>query len=200
MKKHTQKVSRPLNSKGTLKKHPRQNGFSLIEIMVATLILSLGILGVVSLQVVGLRGTQQSYMKQQAMSVVQNLTERMRSNISGVKASNYVLVDSNSFDCSNLPVCNTNSSQCNPADIATVDLHNVICGYESATGSRTGGVRAVNPTDITAFVDGRLSLSCRNNVCANGDIQINLSWSERAIGKEEVNAQDSLIVKTRVMR
>jgi len=51
----------------------KQSGFSLIEIMVAALILSIGILGLVGLQVIGLKGTQQSSMKWQTVVMLQTL-------------------------------------------------------------------------------------------------------------------------------
>ena len=84
-------------------------GFSFIEVIVAALILSTSILGIASLQLMGMKGTQQSTMKTQAMGIIQNLTERMRSNYQGVIAGEYVMNDSNAFDCVIAPpVCTAN--------------------------------------------------------------------------------------------
>ncbi|MEH6455502.1 MAG: type IV pilus modification protein PilV [Cocleimonas sp.] len=177
----------------------KQSGFSLIEIMVAALILSIGILGVASLQIVGLKGTQQSYMKQQAMSVVQNLTERMRSNKPGVFNDGYLLPNSTTFDCAvgALPVCSNATSNCSATDIATADKHNLLCGYKTATSSRTGGIRNIAADDISTFLDGKLTVACPNG-CATGEVRITVNWQERQIGNEALGAADSLIVNTRI--
>ena len=185
--------------------YAKQSGFSLIEIMVAALVLSIGILGVASLQIVGLKGTHQSSMKQQAMTIVQSLTERMHSNKQGVAAGNYV-VDSSTFDCSVLPACFGSSSSCSVADIAIVDLHHLICGYKAGSFPNTGGVEAPAIGDLQGLVNGELDVICPNTGgCATGDIQISVLWDESQIASEDngVTAgtpSDSLVVNTRVIR
>jgi type IV pilus assembly protein PilV len=183
-----------------------QRGFSLIEVMVAAIILSIGILGVVSLQILGMKGTQQSFMKQQAMSVVQNLTERMHSNKQGVAAGNYIIADSSTFDCSVLPSCSGSSSTCSVAEIATVDLHNLICGYKAGSFPSTGGVKAPAPGDLQGLVNGELNVTCPNaGGCVTGDVQISVLWDERELGSEDNGVpagtpSDSLVVNTRIIR
>lgn len=197
MKKHTHNKS----DIASFAKQSKQSGFSLIEIMVAALILSIGILGVVGLQVVGLKGTQQSYMKQQAMSVVQNLTERMRSNTPGVVAGDYVLPNSNNFDCgvTSIPNCSNVASSCSSQDLATADLHNLVCGYKTGAGSRTAGLRNIAADDISTFLDGELTVACTDaGNCATGNMTIEVNWTEREIGSEVVNAKDSLVINTRI--
>ena len=177
--------------------YAKQSGFSLIEIMVAALVLSIGILGVAGLQIVALKGTQQSSMKQQAASVLQSLTERMHSNKQGVIAGNYHNIDSSTFDCTVLPDCDGSSSDCTIAEIATVDLHNVICGYKSGSALSTGGVLTNAAGDVSPFVDGELAINCLAGDCSAGDIQINIQWSERGFDTEAV-VKDSLLVTTRI--
>ncbi len=178
-----------------------QSGFSLIEIMIAAVILSIGILGVVSLQVISMKGTHQSYMKHQAMSVVQNLTERMRSNTAGLVAGNYEQ-DSNAFACGVPPACNTSASNCSALDIATLDLHNVFCGY--GTTARTGGIKVASADDKVILASGSVNIVCLPaGNCATGDVTITVGWAERQVGKETVTvdangATDYLVVNTRI--
>jgi len=180
----------------------KQSGFSLIEIMIAALVLSVGILGTVGLQVISMKGTHQSYMKQQAMAVVQNLTERMRSNTTGLIAGNYE-DNSIAFACGALPVCNTAASNCSAANIAQIDLHNVICGYGSP--SRTGGIKVTAVGDRPLLINGTLNIACKPaGNCTNGDITITVGWAERDLGKETVTADangatDFLVVNTRII-
>ena len=199
MKKNTHKITEILTLNQNIKPVHAQSGFSLIEIMVAAVILSIGILGVAGLQMVGMKGTHQSYMKQQAMAVVQSLTERMHANKQGVIAGNY-LVDSSTFDCTAATTtCSNSSSNCTVAEIATADLHNLVCGYKKGSAPRTGGVEVVSAGDVSMLVNGELDVTCPT-ACATGEIRINVQWTEREFGSETPGADDSLMVTTRIIQ
>lgn len=179
-------------SNSTKSKH---SGFSLIEVMISALILSTAILGIAGLQIIGMRGTEQSLMKQQAMGIVQNMIERMRSNQAGVIAGNYVL-DSSAFNCGQaLPNCS--GAICSPDQIAIVDQLNLVCGVHAGGGAHTGGVKVTSATDNAMLVNGTLDIACIN--CAVGDISITIGWTEREIGQEESPLADSLMINTRVV-
>lgn len=179
----------------------KQAGFSLLEVMISALILSTGLLGVASLQIVGMKGTQQSSMKNQAMGVVQNITERMRANYQGVITDRYVLSNSAAFNCV-VAAPNCAAGACNETNIATADLHNLVCGYGNAP--RTGGVQTT-AGDIGILVNGSLSIACAGapavaggaSVCTQGDIRITVGWDEGALGEETVN-RDLLVLTTRI--
>jgi len=197
--KHTHKITGVSPRDQNIKPVHAQSGFSLIEIMVAAVILSIGILGVAGLQMVGMKGTHQSYMKQQAMAVVQSLTERMHANKQGVIAGNY-LVDSSTFDCTAATSsCSNASSNCSVAEIATADLHNLICGFKSGSAPRTGGVEVVSAGDISSLINGELDVTCPTG-CATGEIRINVQWTEREFGTETPGIDDSLMVTTRIVQ
>jgi len=184
----------------------KQAGFSLLEVMISALILSTGLLGVASLQIIGMKGTQQSSMKNQAMGVVQNITERMRANYQGVVANDYVLNNSTTFVCTGAAPdptsCAVGADACVANKIAGADLHNLICGYGNTP--RTGGV-ATTGTDVGILVNGSLQLECAGapavvggaSVCTQGDIKITVGWDENALGEETVN-RDFLILTTRI--
>jgi type IV pilus assembly protein PilV len=170
-----------------------QTGFSLIEVMVAALILSTAILGVAGLQMIGMKGTQQSFMKSQAMGIVNNMIERMRANQAGVIAGDYVL-DSGAFNCGTvLPNCST--ADCTPAQIALSDKINLVCGYKTVLGPRTGGVKVVSNTDNVALVNGTINVVCVD--CAVGDVSISVGWNERAFD-EEATVPDVITINTRI--
>ena len=182
----------------------KQTGFSLIEIMVATLILSAAILGVIGLQMVAMKGTQQSYMKQQAVGIMHNLLERMRANSDAVIAKNY-LVDSDVFDCTAaLPNCLV--ANCSPQKIAEMDHLNLICGAQIGGGNFTNGVKTTNSSDNAILTSGTLKIECtpENLVegiladCASGDVNIMVGWTERPFGKESAPVSDSLKIQTRI--
>jgi type IV pilus assembly protein PilV len=175
----------------------RQAGFSLIEVMVAAVILSIGILGVASLQIISMKGTHQSYMKQQAMSIVHSLTERMYSNKQGVISDGYLLKSSD-IDCTlAAPVCSGSTSNCTFAQIATLDKHNLVCGYKAGSGQRTGGVEITSAADIAILSDGELEVTCPNT-CATGEVRISVSWKESEFSTEP-GVNDSIVINTRIL-
>jgi len=66
--------------------HNRQAGFSLIEVLVASLVLSIGLVGVAGLQAVSLKNNQSAYMRSQASALAYDLADRMRSNVNGAES------------------------------------------------------------------------------------------------------------------
>lgn len=55
-------------------------GFTLIELMVAILVLAIGLLGLAGLQVIGLRSGHNAYLRTQATLLAQDMADRMRNN------------------------------------------------------------------------------------------------------------------------
>ena len=67
----------------------KQSGFTLIEVLVSSLILSIGLLGVAGLQALSLKNNQSAYMRSQATALAYDLSDRMRSNVAGANAGFY---------------------------------------------------------------------------------------------------------------
>lgn len=59
----------------------RQRGLSMIEVLVAMVILSLGLLGMAGLQAAGLRTSQSAFYRAQAAQYAEDMAERMRANL-----------------------------------------------------------------------------------------------------------------------
>lgn len=100
-------------------------GFTLVEVLVAILLLSVGLLGVAGLQISGLRYQQGAYMRGQATSLLYDMADRMRINPQGVGASSYNAITINTTTSgwqSSLPAdpdCAANT--CTPANQAALD-------------------------------------------------------------------------------
>ena len=71
--------------------HCRQAGFSLIEVLVTMVVLSIGLLGVAGMQASGLRNNHAVYTKTQATNLAMDMAERIRANPKG--RANYVGFD-----------------------------------------------------------------------------------------------------------
>ncbi len=67
----------------------RQSGTTLIEVAVALLVLSFGMLGIVGVQAVSLRANQSAYFRTIATTLSVDVLERMRANLVGVENGDY---------------------------------------------------------------------------------------------------------------
>ncbi|MFC1626296.1 type IV pilus modification protein PilV [Pseudomonadota bacterium] len=147
----------------------KEAGFTLIELMVAMLILSVGLLALASLQASSLRSTQTAYMRTQAGIAAMEMAERMRVNIIGVNANQYMNVSSPPAGTAPTS-CVTNN--CSSTAIATDDIYQwllslqnsrdlasaqgtVVC--EDSNGADTDVCTNGSPHAITVMWDGKRS-------------------------------------------
>lgn len=157
----------------------RQSGLNLIEILVAALILSVGLLSMAGLQVASLRSVQNATQKQQAAFIVHELLERMRSNRQAALDGNYNAVVSCAatapMDCSANTVCL-------PSQLATYDLYTLQCGESAVAATRSG----VNDQ----LLDGELRVNCVATGCGDG-VTVTIDWSELLLSEDAANAPGS---------
>jgi len=71
-----------------------QSGFTIIEILIATLIFSVGVLAMAGLQSIAMKSTYDAYMRTQAGIAAMEMAERMRANVVGVNNNAYANVSS----------------------------------------------------------------------------------------------------------
>lgn len=69
----------------------KSKGFSLLELLIAVVLLSIGMLGAAALQISGLRNVHNAYLHSQAGILAEDIGERMRANRAGVRAGSYHL-------------------------------------------------------------------------------------------------------------
>jgi type IV pilus assembly protein PilV len=107
-----------------------QRGFTLLEVLVALLVFSLGLIGLAGLLTVSVRTNHSAYLRTQATFLAQALADRMHANSMGLWAGNYNL---NSIAAPAAPASGlswttdimsqcTSGSPCNPAGVAARDL------------------------------------------------------------------------------
>lgn len=90
----------------------QQQGFTLLEVMIAAFVLAVGMLGSSAMMLRGLQEADVTNSESIVAQVAMNMAERMRGNITGVEANNYdnLIADANTpVDCSVL---------CSPANVA----------------------------------------------------------------------------------
>ena len=77
------------SSHSTETKGYSEAGFTMIEILVALVILSIALLGLAGLQITSLQGGNNAYLRSQATLYTQDVIERMRANRTAAIAENY---------------------------------------------------------------------------------------------------------------
>jgi len=71
----------------------RERGFSLIEVLVSIVVLSVGLLGLAALQVSGLRVGQSSFYRAQAAQFATDMADRLRANLGAARTCELALTD-----------------------------------------------------------------------------------------------------------
>lgn len=69
----------------------RQQGLSLIEVLIAALILAIGLLGIAAMQAVTLRNSQSAFDRTQAVVLSYSMFDAMRGNAAAARAGGYTL-------------------------------------------------------------------------------------------------------------
>ena len=116
-------------------------GVTLVEVLVAIVITSIGILGFASLQFLGVNSNQSAYSRSQASFIAADLSERMRANIEGMNGNSYAGFTSTTLNCGAVPgnFCDernnagtaVGAAACTAAQRAANDLFVATCGYSS---------------------------------------------------------------------
>lgn len=96
----------------------QQTGFTLLEVLITLVILSVGLLGVAGMQAAGLRNNHSAYTMTQASNLAMDMIDRIRANPNGIDA--YAGFDT---DAATLADPGCISTGCGPADLATYDMY-----------------------------------------------------------------------------
>lgn len=97
----------------------QQAGFSLIEVLVALLVLAIGLLGILVMQARGLQLNQAGYLQSQAMFMAEDIVERIRSNQTAIDSYSIDLEDSGDDSAG---FCDSIVSSCSDTEMAAADL------------------------------------------------------------------------------
>lgn len=141
----------------------RQGGFSMVEVLVSLLVLSLGLLGLAALQSNGMKATHSAYLRSQAALYAHDILDRMRANREAARAGDYNLSLNDPA-----PVCNPTAYDLEDCDRAQwrADLSSLPDGkgavtYDPATQLATVKVqwndeRAGGSTTASLIIESQL--------------------------------------------
>jgi len=149
----------PIQAQGQAQALKRQSGFSLLEVLIAVVILSVGLLGLAGMQVTSLKYVTSSLQRTQATSLAYDMLDRIRVNPNGIYTT---LVTAPASDFSGTTSSHSGSNDdclgnvvsCDAATIANFDLSEWKTAIEDLLPNGQGSVQ-VRPgtTEITITVD-----------------------------------------------
>lgn len=155
-----------------------EQGFTLLEVLIALVILSLGLLGQSKIQALGVRASADSNLRTEATFLANDMVERMRANRPSVDSGYYAGIAYSSIDCTTPPatICSEgtagSAADCTTTEMADEDAFNWFC-------------------DVSASLpNGNVSVSN-----ASGEYSIQVSWD----GLDENGAVQSRNVSATVI-
>ena len=117
-------------------------GFTLLEVLVALLILSIGLLGLAGMFSSGMRSNGGAYMRTQATLLAYDIADRMRANGAGLFAVDYEpfngTAPSSPQHCAT--VGGSSATDCNAAQMAQFDLAQWVNELKNRLPSGTGKI------------------------------------------------------------
>lgn len=115
----------------------RQCGFTLLEVLIALVVLSIGLLGIAGLQGIGLRSSHGAYLGSQASLLAYDMADRIRANPQTL--ATYDGFDSAAVDCAAQPA----------TPLAAADLAQWACTIEALLPNGSGTIAGVAGADGT---------------------------------------------------
>ncbi len=143
---------------------------TLIEVMIALVILSVGLLGLAGLQISGIRGVSGSNYRVQAVMAANEIADRIHSNVASVDADNsYAAVNILTNACP-AAAADCTTADCTSTNMASFDINDICLNISNSLPQ---------PATIT--------VTCNDNntgdadICTDGSTHtINISWNEVA--------------------
>jgi type IV pilus assembly protein PilV len=150
-------------------------GFTLVELLITVLIVSVGMLGLVKMEAAAVSESQVSRVRSLLTFQAESLAGMMRADraywASTTMAGPTYTFDGNLFtpDVSGKPTCTT--TKCSTADMALSDLNVWAAGFKSAFPGATASITCVTGSAAACAVGSSIPTS----------YDIKLSWTEKSV-------------------
>ena len=154
-----------MKTTSVVKNKTQSRGFSLVEVLVALLVLSIGLLGLAALQTTSLQYNTGSYFRTQATFLAYDIIDRMRANSTAIANSDGNGYDQPTSSAVSISV-NCDTSSCTSAELATYDVRK---WYDRAVATLPNAT-ATPPT---------IQIDSSNNVT------ITIRWMERDLSMSQ---------------
>jgi type IV pilus assembly protein PilV len=150
----------------------QQRGIGMIEVLITLFILSIGLLGVASMQFVGSFSNKDGLARTQAVMVAQQMSERLRASVVPSQFSDGFVVNNEYFDAANYnfagATCTGNPYQCNCLTIpATVPN----CQTNDCTANQVAQFDAyqMSCAAVESNPNATLAVECDDKILGDAD-------------------------------
>ncbi len=140
-----------------IRRYPRQYGFTMIEVLVALIILAVGLLGVAGVQTLAMKSSTNSHIRSQVNLLTVSMVERIRANALGALNSSYDNISVKGTD----PGC---GGGCSASQLAQQDVFQWFSELQANVPGFTG-----------ASID-----------YGNGMAEVTINWTERDLSNDAV--------------
>ena len=148
----------------------RTSGFSLIEVLIAVIILAIGLLGIAGLQITSKRTSYEALQRVTAVILAQDIIERMRANKGQLAA---YIAAADVTGTLTAPGTNCTSAECTPDLIVTYDLYQwqqAILGAAETKETFPGSTIFVNTGGLI------LPTGCITTSGTDGEVTVAIAW------------------------
>ncbi|MCW8891624.1 MAG: type IV pilus modification protein PilV [Sedimenticola sp.] len=158
-----------------------EKGFSLLEVLIAVIVLAIGLLGIGGLQVLSLKNNHSAYLRSQATYLAYDIIDSIRVNPDGIASYATAATDAPASHQS----CESTTANCTTAQMVTHDLNIWKCslgGWDSHATCTTLGITGLLPggTGVVAV--------------SGNDVTVTVAW----IDDRDGTSTTSLAVSTRI--
>ena len=142
------------------------NGFTLMEVLVALAVLSIGLLGMAGMQLFSMKSSHGAYLQSQASYFAYDLIDKMRANPTGFDNGNYdTAISSIPGGFTN---CQTTTATCSPDQLATFELTQWKCSL----GNYENDPACVAPLNMTSVLPNGDGVVVRSG----DDVTVTVQW------------------------
>lgn len=147
----------------------KDKGFTLMEVLVALAVLSIGLLGMAGMQLYSMKSSHNAYLQSQASYFAYDLIDKMQANPAGFSNGDY------DTTLTNIPGsfinCQSSSATCAPNELAEFELTQWKCSLGSFSSGAPCTTAPLNMISVLPNGDGE--------VIRNGnDVTVTVQWQE----------------------
>ncbi len=145
----------------------KQLGTTLIEVLVAAVVVSAGLVGLAALQTLSVKNNHSAYLRTQATFLAYDMVDKMRANLAAAQAGQYVTT----FGVAPSGTTNCQSSTCSSSDLVTFDINQWKCSL--------GNWDLQNTCSTTLSISGMLP-GGDGSITRTGNIHtVSVRWNDR---------------------
>ena len=148
-----------------------RQGFTLLEVLIALLVFSLGLLGMAGLLIISVRTNHSAYLRTQASFLAQSMADRMRANVPRVWTNDY----NTSYPTSDTDPC-ASGAACSREDMATRDKAEWSTQLSDFLPNVAAGIVCTPTTGASVSAE-----DAQNGAPYQGTCAMTITWNESTL-------------------